>query len=211
MAKTARALSRARASYKQSHPTWLPVVLTCSAAIGLSGCMSGGNALRPLPPVPTTTVTANTLPQPITFGQEPTIESQTLDDVAGADPNAPFDPNAPLNGETQIAGLEPAPLPEPPGGAAAVTEDDLIGAWTATTPAATCSINLSLTSWQGGFRASTRNCGDLQLAGLTAWSIDGQQVILRDTEGAPLGRLFRTGPTRYAGQLDTGDALTLFR
>jgi hypothetical protein len=138
-------------------------------------------------------------------------ESQTLEDVAGTDPNAPFDPNAPLDGSVDAAGLASAPLPEPPGGASEVSEDDLIGAWSAATPMATCSINLSLTTWQGGYRASTRNCGDVQLSGLTAWSIEGQQVLLRDTEGAPIGRLFRTGPTRYAGQLDTGGALTLFR
>ncbi|WP_375573397.1 AprI/Inh family metalloprotease inhibitor [Ahrensia marina] len=167
--------------------------------------MSGGNQLRPLPPVPTTTVTANSLPQPITFGQEPTIESQSLDDVAGTGPESRVD------GAFDTATLEPAPLPQPPGGASEVTEDDLIGAWSATTPVATCSINLSLTTWQGGYRASTRNCADVQMAALTAWSIEGQQVLLRDTEGAPMGRLYRTGPTRYAGQMDSGDALTLFR
>jgi hypothetical protein len=167
--------------------------------------MGGGNQLRPLPPVPTTTVTASNLPQPITFGQEPTIESQSLDDVAGTGTDARVD------GAFDTAALEPAPLPQPPGGATDVTEDDLIGAWSAATPVATCSINLSLTTWQGGYRASTRNCADVQMAGLTAWSIEGQQVLLRDTEGAPIGRLYRTGPTRYAGQMDSGDALTLFR
>jgi hypothetical protein len=203
--------ARAKAATSPTKPAPTPILVTCASALLLAGCMSGGNTLRPLPPVPTTTVTANSLPQPITFGQEPAIESQTLDDVAGTDPNAPFDPNAPLDGSVDAAGLASAPLPEPPGGAAEVSEDDLIGAWSAATPMATCSINLSLTTWQGGYRASTRNCGDVQLSGLTAWSIEGQQVLLRDTEGAPIGRLFRTGPTRYAGQLDTGGALTLFR
>lgn len=203
--------ARAKAATPHAKPALSPLVFTCVSALILGGCMSGGNQLRPLPPVPTTTVTANSLPQPITFGQEPSVESQTLEDVAGTDPNAPIDPNAPVDGSIEAAALESTPLPEPPGGATDVSEDDLIGAWSAATPVATCSINLSLTTWQGGYRASTRNCGDVQLSGLTAWSIEGQQVLLRDTEGAPIGRLFRTGPTRYAGQLDSGGALTLFR
>jgi hypothetical protein len=201
MASTARAT----APKDNARPALVPPILIGTAALILAGCMSGGGGLRPLPPVPTTTVTANTLPQPITFGQEPAIESQTLEDIAGTDPDAPLD------GDLETALLESDPLPEPPGGASDVTEDDLIGAWSATTPAATCSINLSLTTWQGGYRASTRNCGDVQMAGLTAWSIEGRQVILRGTDGVTLGRLFRTGPTRYAGQLESGDALTLFR
>lgn len=200
-----RAFVSRSASFGRAKSILKPLTVSCVSALFLAGCMSGGNQLRPLPPVPTTTVTANSLPQPITFGQEPTIESQSLDDVAGTGPESRVD------GAFDTATLEPAPLPQPPGGASEVTEDDLIGAWSATTPVATCSINLSLTTWQGGYRASTRNCADVQMAALTAWSIEGQQVLLRDTEGAPIGRLYRTGPTRYAGQMDSGDALTLFR
>lgn len=205
MAFDTRALVSHSASSGRAKTLLGPLAVTCASALFLAGCMSGGNQLRPLPPVPTTTVTANSLPQPITFGQEPTIESQSLDDVAGTTPDSRVD------GAFDTAALEPAPLPQPPGGATDVTEDDLIGAWSAATPVATCSINLSLTTWQGGYRASTRNCADVQMAALTAWSIEGQQVLLRDTEGAPIGRLYRTGPTRYAGQMDSGDALTLFR
>ena len=186
------------------HRTATGLVPVFAAALVLAGCMSGSNTLRPLPPVPTTSVSASSLPEPITFGQEPEVQSQTLDDVSGVDPNAPFD------GTQQSASLDGSTLQAPPG-ATAVAEDDLVGAWSATTPAATCSINLSLTTWQGGYRASTRNCADVQMSGLTAWAVEGQQVILKGPEGEPLGRLFRTGATRYAGQMETGQALTLYR
>ena len=181
------------------------IVMVLAATLLLSGCMSAPNRLRPLTPVPTTAVSATALPAPITFGQDPAVQSQSLDAAAGIDPNAPVD-------VASLDGTQPAVAPlTAPAGASAVTEDDLIGAWSAATPSATCSINLSLTTGQGGYRASTRNCADVQVAGLTAWSIEGQQVILKGAEGATLGRLYRTGPTRYAGQLETGQALTVFR
>ncbi len=170
----------------------------------LSGCMSS-NTLRPLPPVPTTSVTSSALPAPITIGQEPTIQSQSLDETGATDPNAP------LVEPVESAALDATTLPTSTDGGEPVTEDDLIGVWSANTPAATCSLNLSLTSWQGGFRASTRNCADVQVATLTAWALEGNQVLLRGTDGATLARLFRTGPTRYAGQMETGQAITLFR
>ena len=182
------------------------------AGLALSGCMSSGPQLRPLTPVPTTAVSSTALPQPITLAEETPIESQSLDDVATLeDPNAltlgdpatgetaPFGDTAALDGTASAA----------PG--AAINENDMVGVWSAITPAANCSVNLSLTTWQGGFRGSTRNCGDVQLATLSAWSVEGQQVTLVGTDGTPLARLFRTGPTRYAGQLETGEALTFFR
>lgn len=179
--------------------------LAVSAALVLAGCMSRGNTLRPLTPVPTTAVSSTSLPQPITFGQEPGVESQTLGEIAGGDPNAPLD------GSAETSALDGTVLPSSTEGGSAVSEDDLIGAWSVSTPVATCAINLSLTTWQGGYRASTRNCGDIQVAGLTAWSVEGQQVMLKGVDGAPLARLFRTGPTRYAGQLETGEPVTVFR
>ncbi|MBV6657452.1 MAG: AprI/Inh family metalloprotease inhibitor [Devosiaceae bacterium] len=163
--------------------------------------MSVGNrSLQPLPATPTTPVSTTALPQPITTAPETPVEVETLADASGTDPLAEGQ-------EVETALIEPAATDS----SADVTEDDLIGAWSASTPTATCSINLSLTNWTGGFRASTRNCGDVQLATLSAWSVEGRQVILRGTDGEPLGRLFRTGETRYAGQLETGQALTVFR
>ena len=183
----------------------LTPILVVSAALVLAGCMSRGSNLRPLTPAPTTAVSSTALPQPITFGQEPAVESQTLGEIAGNDPNASFGSSA------ETAALDGTVLPSSTEGGSAVSEDDLIGAWSAATPVATCSINLSLTTWQGGYRASTRNCGDVQVAGLTAWSVEGQQVLLKGVDGAPLARLYRTGPTRYAGQLETGEPVTVFR
>lgn len=188
----------------------LTTFLVLSSALVLVGCMSGGNRVRPLTPAPTTAVSSSSLPQPISLPQDTSVQSQTLADANGLDPA-----NQALLGDVETAlgaprtGLENVPLSAD--GGVEVGEDDLVGVWSAATPSATCSINLSLTNWQGGFRASTRNCADVQMAGLSAWSIEGQQVLLKGAEGAPLARLFRTGPTRYAGQLETGEAVTVFR
>lgn len=184
--------------------------LLLGSALVLAGCMSGGDRVRPLTPVPTTAVSSTSLPQPITFPGDTGVESQTLADANGLDPA-----NEALLGNVDTAlgapGTGLANVPLSSDGGVEVGEDDLVGVWSAATPAATCSVNLSLTNWQGGFRASTRNCADVQMAGLSAWSIEGQQVLLKGTDGAPLARLFRTGPTRYAGQLETGEAITVFR
>lgn len=188
----------------------LATIALLGCALVLAGCMSGGNRVRPLTPAPTTAVSSSSLPQPIATPQNTAVQSQTLADANGLDPA-----NQALLGDVETAlgapgtGLENVPLSAD--GSVEVGEDDLVGVWSASTPAATCSINLSLTNWQGGFRASTRNCADVQMAGLSAWSIEGQQVLLKGAEGAPLARLFRTGPTRYAGQLETGEAVTVFR
>lgn len=188
----------------------LATTLVLSSAFVLAGCMSGGDRVRPLTPVPTTAVSSTSLPQPIAFPQDTSVQSQTLADANGLDPaNQALLGNVDSALGTPGSGLESVPLGA--NGGVEIAEDDLVGVWSAATPAATCSVNLSLTNWQGGFRASTRNCADVQMAGLSAWSIEGQQVLLKGTDGAPLARLFRTGPTRYAGQLETGEAVTVFR
>lgn len=163
----------------------------------------GGGGLSPLPATPTTPVSSSSLPAPITLSDAEAAgqvaETGTLDELAGPDDALP-------DGTTiETASVAPAD------GGAEVTQDDLIGVWSATTTSATCSINLSLTNWTGGFRASTRNCGDVQLASLGAWNVEGRQVFLKDGEGNTLARLFRTADTRYAGQLESGQAITVFR
>lgn len=197
--------SRATSPQSLSKRSVLAVVV---GSFALSACMSGGSNLRPLTPVPTTPVSATSLPQPIV-----TQQNQTLNEAVGFNPDGtPILPGDTAVETTPLPGLETATLtPTVPEGAGEVSEDDLIGAWSASTPLATCSLNLSLTTWQGGFRASTRNCGDAQLATLGAWSVEGQQVMLKSADGATLARLFRTGPTRYVGQLESGGAVTVFR
>lgn len=197
-------------SFKSSATTG--ALLALSAAFALSACMSSGRTLRPLTPVPTTAVTATQLPQPIVTSQNTPFETQTLDQAAGIDGTIG---TAPLDGSVETATLpsDPTASVQPPASATgqAVSEDALIGVWSASTASATCSLNLSLTSWQGGFRASTRNCADPQMATLGAWSVDGQQVMLKAVDGSTLARLFQTGPTRYAGQFETGGPVTVFR
>ncbi|MEM6713128.1 MAG: AprI/Inh family metalloprotease inhibitor [Pseudomonadota bacterium] len=174
-------------------------------------------------PAPTTPVTTSSLPQPITFGTPQPVAGQTLDQAAGTPTDSALSNSSTLSADNGVttatldpttgadASLQPAIVPPAGATGATLAEDDLIGAWSAATPLATCAINLSLTTWQGGFRASTRNCADVQLAALGAWSIDGQQVLLRDSEGALIARLFQNGDARYSGQFETGQAVTVFR
>lgn len=179
-------------------------MVACSAALLLSGCMSfgGRGGLSPLPATPTQPVATNTLPAPATLPDTNTsVETTTLEDAVGVT----------TDGSSTIETAVAPGLSNTADTGSSVTEDDLIGVWSASTTAATCSINLSLTTWTGGFRGSTRSCGDPQLANLGAWSVEGRQVLLKDGEGNTLARLFRTAEMRYAGQLENGQAVTVFR
>jgi hypothetical protein len=109
----------------------------------------------------------------------------------------------------------------PPGGADAQTappaagglgRTDLLGGWTISTSADSCQLFMTLTSWTGGYRASTRGCSSDLLKSIAAWDLDGSQVVLAGQGGAPVARLQSSGNNRFDGSA-TGDAgvVTFYR
>ncbi len=152
---------------------------------------------------------------------------------------APTDPSAlppvdsaalplPADGQQQAADGFPAgtdigeaaPLAQPqtaltaPGGAGTgdLGRTDLLGGWTITSAGDSCQLFMTLTSWTGGYRASTRGCTNDLLKSISAWNLQGRQVVLAGQGGTPIARLAPSGSNRFDGQTDgQGAAVTFYR
>ncbi|MBB5753606.1 protease inhibitor Inh/omp19 family protein [Prosthecomicrobium pneumaticum] len=190
-----------------------PVVL----ALALSGCGSIGaiglgsfDNERPKRPVqaqsdtmaPTQSAPVEAAPLPPPPGAQ-----------ASADPLAP----PPLDGTTSatpdVAALPPAAAAAPatPSGAE-IGRTDLLGGWTVSSSGQSCQLFMTLTSWTGGYRASTRGCQDGVLKSISAWSLAGNQVVLSGEGGTPVARLHSAGGNRFDGQTEQGgQPITFFR
>ncbi|MGE0847606.1 MAG: AprI/Inh family metalloprotease inhibitor [Flavobacteriaceae bacterium] len=159
-------------------------------ALGACGSSRGLPSLRPSPTPP---VSQQPLPPPdYTVPQDDTVQTGEAPPPAdggqyAAVPTTPPPPSAPLE------------------------KTDVLGQWTIATTNATCTANIALTSWNGGYRASTRNCADPSLAALGAWNIENNQVVLKDDAGQPIAVMNRTGPTRFDGGFTAGGSVSLVR
>lgn len=112
--------------------------------------------------------------------------------------------------EERANGDEPqvAALPPP---TASPTRENVLGQWSLSAPGDACQLFVTLTTWEGGYRASTRGCASPELTSVGAWNIEGDLVVLKDGEGNPLARLAMSGPTRFDGRLELGGAVTMSR
>ncbi|MEP2942402.1 MAG: AprI/Inh family metalloprotease inhibitor [Hyphomicrobiales bacterium] len=88
----------------------------------------------------------------------------------------------------------------------------VLGAWNVSAKADTCALNLSLTTWTAGFRASTRKCSDSTLVSIGSWKLTGKQLTLSNAQGATIARLIASGPNRFDGSTESGGkAISVFR
>lgn len=181
----------------------VPVVLTAA----LAGCGSFGAIGLPWQRA--------AAPAPADPAALPPVESATLPPVA--------------DGQQQQAGTafppgdtgEAAPLAQPqtalagPAGSAGSGEigrTDLLGGWTITSGGDSCQLFMTLTSWTGGYRASTRGCSSDLLKSISAWNLQGKQVVLAGQGGTPIAHLFPSGSNRFDGQTDgQGASVTFYR
>lgn len=181
-------------------------LVPAALAIGLAGCGSFGAIGVPwqknqptaatdpalLPPVQTAT-----LPPPASGSAQP---GQHPGKVPGTDTEgAPLtQPQTALNG------------PTPAGGELGRT--DLLGGWTITAGGDSCQLFMTLTSWTGGYRASTRGCNNDVLKSISAWNLNGKQVVLAGQGGSPVARLASSGNNRFEGQTEgQATAVTFYR
>ena len=172
-------------------------VLSC---VALAGCQTSriGYGVTPqpapLPAAPAGTVQQGALP-PVSsteFPTAPVIEQPVMD--------AGLQPATIGNGATQAAAANAAP----------VSRDALVGAWKVSTGGSSCQMFMALTQWSGGYRAASRGCpGDA--ASVSAWNVSGSQVVLKDSNGNTVARLYASGATRYDGTTSGGQAISLSR
>jgi hypothetical protein len=170
-----------------------------AAAIAVSGCTSSRfntyNTAGPAPltPAPAGTVTGGQLPPPVDPGQTQT---------ASTFPDAPGDDGTGLSGNA--GSLQNVATAGP------VTREALVGAWKVQTGGSSCQMFMALTKWTGGFRAASRGCpGDA--ANVSAWDVQGQQVVLSDSSGNKVATLFSSGNGQFNGQTTGGSAISLTR
>ncbi|MEM6666836.1 MAG: AprI/Inh family metalloprotease inhibitor [Pseudomonadota bacterium] len=165
----------------------------------LAGCMGSRFGATPLAPTPTTPVASQTLPPP-----QPTTPStppaQSPAAVAAAEAAA---------AEQQVAALSTPPPATTSFGAPTV--DGMSGGWTISDASGSCSLFISSTAWTGGYRAVTRGCPSSNLQNVNAWNVAGNGIALKDSSGAEIARLSRTGETQYNGAFAAGGPVSFSR
>jgi hypothetical protein len=92
-----------------------------------------------------------------------------------------------------------------------VGRTDLLGGWTVAAAGDSCQLFMTLTTWSGGYRASTRGCSNAALTGISAWNMEGPQVQLLNDSGATLARLYPASKTQFNGQTEGGGPITVSR
>ncbi|MAY64133.1 MAG: hypothetical protein CML29_18160 [Rhizobiales bacterium] len=171
----------------------LSLAVAAAIVLTVSGCQRSVGQLdtrqpTPLAPAPVGGVQSSQLP-PTT----PTDPSQF--------PDAPTQPDmqASAQQETELAANAPA-----------VTRESLIGRWSVSSGGSNCDVFLALTKWTGGYRAASRGCAGTA-ASISAWDVQGKQVILSDNSGNQVARLYQSGNERYDGSTTSGQSISLSR
>ena len=95
--------------------------------------------------------------------------------------------------------------------AGSVTRETVLGAWRVSAGGGSCQLNLTLTGWKGGSRASTRGCNNEDLSRVAAWSYDGGTVVLKDDTGASVARLAAQGESAMSGATAGGTSVVASR
>ncbi|WP_066175056.1 protease inhibitor Inh/omp19 family protein [Hoeflea olei] len=172
------------------------MLVVAAVAAVLGGCQrtSFGNLNTQQQPAPL-------MPAPVggvQSGQLPPPGTGTGMDQATAFPEAPSAPDA--SSMPQVAN---ANAPE-------LTREALIGRWSAGTGGTSCDVFLSLTKWTGGYRAASRGCVGAAAA-IAAWDVQGKQVILADSSGNQVARLYQSASERYDGSTSAGQPISLSR
>jgi hypothetical protein len=121
------------------------------------------------------------------------VETSALPPVAGAPvTNSPVVGAAPAGQPGAMASASPQPASP-----SALGRTDLLGGWTIASSGDSCQLFMTLTSWTGGYRASTRGCSS--------------EVVLAGTGGTPVATLFSSGGTRFDGQTGQGTPVSFYR
>lgn len=171
---------------------WRPSVL--ALGLCLAGCVGGPASL---PPAPSTPVQSTELPPldvtPVEPAGSDLVADQTLPEQ---------DPLVLDNANAQVAA--PAFSAPAAASAVAVSRTDLLGAWTLQSEDDTCQLFMTLTTWSGGFRATTRRCQSDPLRSVSAWRLDDKLLTLIGTDGSIVGQLYPETKTRFTGQLTLG-------
>ncbi|MEM8853038.1 MAG: AprI/Inh family metalloprotease inhibitor [Pseudomonadota bacterium] len=172
--------------------TALPVIVVIAAALVLSGCFGSRSRPAPIAAAPSEPVRTASLPPP---AEQPTAEAPVAEE--------------PLPGEGEPTQTASLPSEQQ---ALAIGRADLIGGWAIASGGETCQLFMSLTTWTGGYRASTRGCSTPTLSTISAWDLNGKTVTLKGGEGAStVATLLATDKQQFNGTTAQGAAITVSR
>jgi hypothetical protein len=175
----------------------LTVGVTALLAAGCSILPFGNDDSRDAPPppplaaAPTGSVTGAPLPPPEAAGA--TMQPS---------PSGLTDPSL------QTAAVSPPPAAI---GSGQMGRTDLLGGWTINSAGESCQLFMTLTTWAGGYRASTRGCTGASLQTVSAWNMEGSQVQLLNDAGTTVARLYPSSKTQFSGQTEGGGPITVSR
>ncbi|QGZ35759.1 AprI/Inh family metalloprotease inhibitor [Stappia indica] len=181
-----------------------PLIVALSLTVALAGCQRLGYGSRsaPLPATPTAPVASQSL-EPL----------QPMSPTLGPD-GQPIQ-GAPLDGtQTNVAAVDPSAgtAPSgPPAGAREIGRSDMLGGWSIASGADNCKLFMTLTTWSGGYRANSRGCASPQMQTISAWDLQGKQVLLKDASGATVAELYATGAENFAGRTTAGAPIQVYR
>lgn len=148
-----------------------------------------------------------------------TTTAQPTQVAGGLPPPGTYPPGTPPGGAVIAEPLPPvgaegtavAVAPAAPVAAGPIGRTDLLGGWTIASSGDSCQLFMTLTSWTGGYRASTRGCSSEQLKSISAWNLNGSQVVLAGQGGTPVATLQNAGGTRFDGQIAGGGPVSFYR
>lgn len=178
-------------------PAVAALTLAGCGSIGAIGLNRGASEPAPVDSVMVSPVQSNTLP-PVAGTAPPPDQGG----IVGAAPTTPT--------TTQTAVVSPQPV-APAAGGGALGRTDLLGGWTIVSSGDSCQLFMTLTSWTGGYRASTRGCSTEVLKSISAWNLSGTQVVLAGTGGSPVATLAASGNSRFDGQTGQGAPVSFYR
>ena len=185
-------------------------VVPIALAVALAGCGSFGAIGLPWHHDNTTVTDATQLPPPTDAAPVTSSSLPPPGDTTGAAPPSDTTDLAAQQPLAPPAGTQTA-LNAPTGaGTGAVTRTDLLGGWTITSGTDSCQLFMTLTSWTGGYRASTRGCNSTLLKSVSAWNLQGNSVVLAGQGGTAVATLASSGNNRFDGTVN-GQPITFFR
>lgn len=130
----------------------------------------------------------------------------------GAVISEPLPPASGAGTATVATNAPPATAaPAAPAVSGSLGRTDLLGGWTIASSGESCQLFMTLTSWTGGYRASTRGCSSDTLKSISAWNLQGQQVVLAGQGGTPVARLQSAGGSRFDGATEGGGPVSFYR
>lgn len=168
-----------------------------SVALMLAGCASDrmddidtGVKPQPLEAQPVAPVESNNLPDPST-------NTAQFPDKPATDPALAQNQQASIDPQVAASALD-------------VKKEQMVGGWKVAAGAAKCDMFLTLTNLGSGSRGGTRGCVG-ELSNMGSWEVSGKQVVLKDRDGNPLAKLYKSADNRFDGALNSGQTVSLSR